>query len=91
MIFPFVLNLLFVSLFIIYLFYILTAVSPSFSPSSPFTSHPVPMPQSIPPLFLFRKGQGSHEYQENMTKTKHFPMYLKLDKETQYEVESQNQ
>lgn len=90
MIFPFVLKLLFVSLFTIYLFILHpNAVSPSFSPSSPFTSHPIPIPQFIPSLFLFRKGQGSHEYQENMTK--HFPMYLKLDKETQYEIESQNQ
>lgn len=49
-------------------FYILTSISPSFSPPSPLLSYlPPSTPPPTPPPFVFRKGQASHRHQPAMT------------------------
>lgn len=53
---------------LIYLFYIMNTVSPPFSPSIPSPTVPLCLPNSIhSPMFLFGKGQASHEYPQSLT------------------------
>lgn len=81
----------------IHLFFIPKAVSPSSSPPLPFPSlPPIPfpslppiLPQSILPVFLFRKKQASHGCQQSIAcKVKvglSSPLIFRLCKTTQYE------